>query len=107
MADDKRRPPPPVDRDEFGAPPGITAPAPERKVYTKFRKENRCRFCRDGIPQIDYKDLNALSKLTSGRGKIFSRRRTGNCAWHQRSAQRAVKYARYLALLPYVGGGMI
>lgn len=76
-----------------------------RKVYTKFRKENRCRFCRDGIARIDYKDLNALMKLTSSQGKIFSRRRSGNCAWHQRSAQQAIKYARYLALVPYVGSG--
>lgn len=76
-----------------------------RKVYTKFRKENRCRFCRDGIAQIDYKDLNALMKLTSTQGKIFSRRRSGNCAWHQRSSRRAIKYARYMALVPYIGSG--
>ena len=77
----------------------------KRKVYTKFRKENRCRFCRDGISRIDYKDLNSLMKLTSAQGKIFSRRRSGNCAWHQRSAKIAIKYARYLALIPYVGSG--
>ena len=78
-----------------------------RKVYTKFRKENRCRFCRDGIARIDYKDLNALMKLTSAQGKIFSRRRSGNCAWHQRSAKKAIKYARFLALIPYVGSGAL
>jgi small subunit ribosomal protein S18 len=77
-----------------------------RKVYTKFRKENRCRFCRDGITQIDYKDLNSLMKLVSQQGKIFSRRRTGNCAWHQRSAQKAIRRARFLALMPFVGGSI-
>lgn len=78
---------------------------PGRKIYTKFRKENRCRFCRDGVKQIDYKDLNALLKLTSSQGKIFSRRRSGNCARHQRSAQTAIKRARFMALLPYIGSG--
>jgi small subunit ribosomal protein S18 len=78
-----------------------------RKIYTKFRKENRCRFCRDGIDEIDYKDLNSLMKLTSSQGKIFSRRRSGNCAGHQRSAKRAIKYARFLALIPYVGTGAL
>lgn len=78
----------------------------ERKVYTKFRKENRCRFCRDGVTEIDYKDLNSLMKLTSSQGKIFSRRRSGNCAWHQRSAQKAIKRARLMALMPYVGGSL-
>lgn len=86
------------DRDRDGA-------EGARKVYTKFRKENRCRFCRDGVAQIDYKDLNSLMKLTSTQGKIFSRRRSGNCAWHQRSSRRAIKYARFMALVPYIGSG--
>jgi small subunit ribosomal protein S18 len=80
-------------------------PSQQRKIYTKFRKENRCRFCRDGVPRLDYKDLNSILKLTSGQGKIFSRRRSGNCSWHQRSARIAIKRARFLALIPYVGSG--
>jgi small subunit ribosomal protein S18 len=44
-----------------------------------------------------------LKKLCTARGKLFSRKRSGNCAKHQRKVKRAIKYARYLALLPYVG----
>ena len=62
----------------------------------------RCRFCRDGR-DIDYKDVPTLQKLTTQQGKLFGRKRSGNCAKHQRQAKIAVKRARFLALLPYVG----
>ena len=62
----------------------------------------RCRFCRDG-KDIDYKDVATLQKLTTQQGKLFGRKRSGNCAKHQRQAKEAVKRARFLALLPYVG----
>jgi small subunit ribosomal protein S18 len=61
----------------------------------------KCRFCREGIV-VDYKDIETLTKLTSGQGKISSRKRSGNCAGHQRLVQRAVKRARFIALMPYV-----
>ncbi len=44
-----------------------------------------------------------MQKLLTPQGKQFSRKRSGNCARHQRSANRAIKRARFLALLPYVG----
>lgn len=75
--------------------------------YKKFSKENKCKFCRDGIREIDYKEVNLLSKLCSPQGKIQSRRRTGNCAAHQRQATRAIKRARFIALLPYTTTGII
>ena len=66
--------------------------------------ENKCRFCRmKTVDRIDYKDVETLQKLLTGQGKLFSRKRSGNCAKHQRSVQKAVKRARYMALLPYVG----
>jgi small subunit ribosomal protein S18 len=43
-----------------------------------------------------------VRRLVSERGKILPRRATGNCAKHQREAALAVKYARHLALLPFV-----
>lgn len=55
------------------------------------------------IEHVDYKDVQSLQKLTTARGKLLSRKRSGNCAKHQRSAKKAVKRARFLALLPYVG----
>lgn len=62
-----------------------------------------CRFCREKVAEVDYKDLGALQRLLTTRGKIYSRQRSGNCAKHQRSAKRALKRARHLALLPFVG----
>ncbi len=74
-----------------------------QKPQKRWREQENCRFCREKVIEVDYKDLQSLSKLLSNRGKIFSRKRSGNCAQHQRSAQRAIKRARYLALLPFVG----
>ncbi len=51
---------------------------------------------------VDYKDIRTLSKLTTVQGKLFGRKRSGNCAKHQRQSTLAVKQARFLALLPYV-----
>ena len=68
------------------------------------RETNRCRFCREKISHIDYKDIDSLMKLTTSQGKILSRKRSGNCAKHQRQAKVAVKRARFMALMPYVGG---
>lgn len=92
-------------KEEEEAGPLGSGPEEQRKKYTKFRKDNRCRFCRDGVEKVDYKDIQTLYKLCTGQGKLYSRKRSGNCAYHQRSAQQAVKRARFLALMPYVGTG--
>ncbi|MCU0725916.1 MAG: 30S ribosomal protein S18 [Planctomycetes bacterium] len=70
----------------------------------QFKDRARCRFCREKVEDIDYKDTQTLQKLATGQGKLFSRKRSGNCARHQRQAQLAVKRARYMALMPYIGG---
>ncbi|NOZ21591.1 MAG: 30S ribosomal protein S18 [Planctomycetes bacterium] len=75
----------------------------KRKGYRRFGEPTKCRFCRMKIKHVDYKDIQSLQKLTTIQGKIFSRKRSGNCAKHQRSVKKAIKRARYLALLPYVG----
>lgn len=67
----------------------------------KMGSRTQCRFCRRGEKYIDYKDVETLQKLLTNRGKIFSRKRSGNCASCQRKAQRAIKRARYMALLPF------
>ena len=51
---------------------------------------------------VDYKDVNIISKYISDNGKILPRRVTGTCAKHQRELARAIKNARFMALLPYV-----
>ncbi len=70
----------------------------ERAPATK----KSCRFCGNPFDPIDYKNERQVRRLISERGKILPRRATGNCAKHQREAARAVKYARHLALLPFV-----
>jgi small subunit ribosomal protein S18 len=75
----------------------------KRKKKARIHEQAKCRFCRDKIAEVDYKDVATLSKLTTQQGKIFSRKRSGNCAPHQRSSKRAIKRARFLALIPYVG----
>ena len=46
---------------------------------------------------------NPMKKLTNRQGKIISRRKSGCTAASQHAVTRAVKRARYMALLPYVG----
>lgn len=67
----------------------------------KFSEPKKCRFCMGKILGIDYKDLQQLQKLTNSQGKLFSRKRSGNCGKHQRMAKVAVKRARFMALMPY------
>lgn len=52
---------------------------------------------------VDYKDLDLLSKLTNRHGRIVSRRKTGCQATSQHAVSKAIKRARFMALLPYVG----
>jgi small subunit ribosomal protein S18 len=66
-----------------------------------FVRDNRCRFCRDKVTVIDYKDVEILRKLLTTQGKIFSRKRAGNCARHQRQLGAAIKRARFMALLAF------
>lgn len=68
----------------------------------KFKEIQKCRFCRENIDEIDYKDLHILQKMVTTQGKLYSRKRAGNCAKHQRQLKRAIKRARFLALMPYV-----
>ncbi|RKX68763.1 30S ribosomal protein S18 [candidate division WOR-3 bacterium] len=68
-----------------------------------FRSRRKgCRFCKDGAPEIDYKDVNLLKAFMTERGKILPARVTGLCAKHQRKLTRAIKRARQMALLPFV-----
>ena len=66
-----------------------------------MREQTQCRFCRRKEKYVDYKNLETLSKLLTNRGKIYSRKRSGNCAGCQRKVKKAIKRARFIALLPY------
>lgn len=68
----------------------------------RFRRKKICKFCERKIDEIDYKKADILKRYTSEKGKIFSRRMTGTCAFHQRQLTAAIKRARMVALLPFV-----
>lgn len=63
-----------------------------------------CTMCEQKMTRLDYKDERLLSRHISDRGKILPRRATGTCARHQRQLARAIKRARYLALIPFIKG---
>jgi small subunit ribosomal protein S18 len=77
----------------------------DRKGAPSGGRRKPCPYCRDKIEQVDYKDVSALRRFVSEKGKIRSRRITGACRRHQGQIARAVKRARELALLPYVNEG--
>ena len=61
-----------------------------------------CIFCKNKSKFIDYKDVELLKTMITPNGKISTRRATGTCAKHQRELAKAIKNARFMALLPYV-----
>jgi small subunit ribosomal protein S18 len=91
-----------------------TSAAPRGKLGDKNNKKKKtrakrteapkfCRFEKDGTFEVDYRDLNTLSRYVSAQGKITSRKRNGCTAFYQRQLNLAVKRARFIALLPFVG----
>lgn len=72
------------------------------EIDTKEQKKY-CRFKRSGIKYIDYKDPDFLMSFINEQGKILPRRITGTSVKYQRKVAQAIKRARHLGLLPYVG----
>lgn len=72
------------------------------KFIRKLRPvPTNCPFCAaKSVP--DYKDVVALSKYVTERGKLLGRARSGVCAKHQRKVGQAIKRARFVALMPFV-----
>ena len=68
-----------------------------------FFQKKYCRLCKEKVTSVDYKNIDLLSKYTKNGGKILSRRFSGACSKHQKMITEAVKRARAIALLPYVG----
>src|SRR2546423_712906 len=97
----------------------------KKKRLRKLTERGPCRWCRAEerlekqarkkaepspdkkpefvLPPIDYRNVDLVQRFVTPQGKIFSRKRSGSCGNHQRQLKMAVKYARYLALIPYVG----
>ena len=74
----------------------LTPPAVEGK------KKKYCRFKKNGIKDIDYKDPDFLKRFVNEQGKILPRRLTGTSLKYQRKGSTGGKKTRHLALLPYV-----
>ncbi|HLF58545.1 MAG TPA: 30S ribosomal protein S18 [Alphaproteobacteria bacterium] len=83
-----------------GGPPRAGGPA--RRPF--FRRRKSCPFSGPKAPKIDYKDVKLLQRFLSERGKIVPSRITAVSAKKQRELARAIKRARFLALLPYTTG---
>lgn len=78
----------------------------KKKRKPRARKTEAPKFCRfekEGTFEIDYRDLATLGRHVTSQGKLSGRKRNGTSAFYQRQLTLAVKRARFLALLPYVG----
>lgn len=72
----------------------------QENPFTK--KKKNCPFKAAGVKHIDYKDLQTLTRFITERGKILPRRISGVSATYQKELVKAIKQARYMALLPFV-----
>jgi len=70
------------------------------KYFSKKRKQ--CPLTSSGIKTIDYKDVELLKEFITERGKVLPRRISGISYYYQKRLKKAVKQARYMALLPFV-----
>ncbi len=68
----------------------------------EVKKKKYCRFKKNGIKYIDYKDAEFLKKFLNEQGRILPRRLTGNSQKYQKKVATAIKRARHLAILPFV-----
>ena len=82
--------------------PGSSGPRMGGARRPFFRRRKTCPFSGANAPAIDYKDIKLLSRFISERGKIVPSRITAVSAKKQRELARAIKRARFLALLPYM-----
>jgi small subunit ribosomal protein S18 len=86
--------------DETSTAPAAAASGGARRPF--FRRRKVCPFSGANAPKIDYKDVKLLQRYVSERGKIVPSRITAVSAKKQRELSKAIKRARFLALLPYV-----
>jgi small subunit ribosomal protein S18 len=68
----------------------------------EIKKKKYCRFKKNGIKYVDFKDPEFLKKFLNEQGKILPRRITGTSLKYQRKVGQAIKRARQIALLPFV-----
>lgn len=91
----------------FGGPRAKVGKTAKKKAKPKAKVKRRDPIFIDGArPRplyVDYKDLELLGKLVNRKAKIIGRRKSGCTAASQHAVTQAIKRARFMALLPYVG----
>ena len=75
----------------------------KQNVVSRVEQPKPCRFTRDDIFEIDYRDVDTLRRYVSQQGKIHPGKKNNVSAQYQRQLKVAIKRARFLGLLPYVG----
>jgi small subunit ribosomal protein S18 len=70
----------------------------KKKIFKPLHEV--CPFC-ESKTEPDYKDAGRLSEFLTDRARIYPASRSGVCSKHQRALAREIKYARFLALLPF------
>jgi len=88
------------DKEKRGDGPSADRGGPSRRPF--FRRRKSCPFSGPKAQKIDFKDTKLLGRFISERGKIVPSRITAVSGKKQRELSRAIKRARFLALLPYV-----
>ncbi|MDR1182964.1 MAG: 30S ribosomal protein S18 [Bacteroidales bacterium] len=75
-------------------------------ITVDVRKKKYCRFKKLGIKYIDYKDPQYLFRFVNDQGKILPRRLTGTSSKYQKKVAQAIKRARHIAIMPYIGDNL-
>ena len=88
-------------KEQFGSKFGKMKP--DGQGLEKTKKKKVCWFTENNVEYIDYKDDKLLKRFLNERCKIIPRRISGTSAKFQRALATAIKRARFLALLPYIG----
>ena len=82
---------------------GMKKSSKKRNKVRRQEAPKPCRFEKEGTFEIDYRDVNLLSRYVSAQGKIQPRKKNNTSSFYQRQMKVAVKRARFLGLLPYIG----
>ena len=100
-------PSPALPSDFMSPPPAKFAKSARKKAKPRAKVKRKDPIYIDGVrPRpmyVDYKDLELLGKLVNRQAKIIGRRKSGCTAASQHAVTSAIKRARFMALLPYVG----
>jgi small subunit ribosomal protein S18 len=75
-------------------------------ISVDVKRKKYCRFKKMGIKYIDYKDPQFLFRFVNDQGRILPRRLTGTSLKYQKKVAQAVKRARHLAIMPYIGDNL-